>query len=147
MAAPARRPAITASVSEFEASRLAPCTPVLAASPTAYRPAMLVWPSMSSCAGVLRDQEGLTTLVRALDGAAGARVESAGNVRDKDLDLQTVEATNLHAVSAMIAAAALRRAESRGCHRRADAPGTAAEPWHTLVRWDGRRLLAAEEAL
>ena len=103
--------------------------------------------AMSSCAGVLRDQAGLTTLVRALDGAAGARVESAGNVRDKDLDLQTVEATNLHAVSAMIAAAALRRAESRGCHRRADAPGTAAAPWHTLVRWDGRRLLAAEEAL
>jgi L-aspartate oxidase len=122
--------------------------------------------AMSSCAGVLRDQEGLATLVRALDGAAGARlesagnvgvraldgaagarVESAGNVRDKGLDLQTVEATNLHAVSAVIAAAALRRAESRGCHRRADAPGTAAEPWHTLVRWDGRRLLVTEEAL
>jgi L-aspartate oxidase len=103
--------------------------------------------AMSSCAGVLRDQEGLATLVRALDGAAGARVESAGNVRDKGLDLQTVEATNLHAVSAVIAAAALRRAESRGCHRRADAPGIAAEPWHTLVRWDGRRLLVTEEAL
>jgi aspartate oxidase len=102
---------------------------------------------MSSCAGVLRDQEGLTALVRALDGAAGARLESAGNVRDKGLDLQTVEATNLHAVSGVIAAAALRRAESRGCHRRADAPGTAAEPWHTLVRWDGRRLLVTEEAL
>jgi L-aspartate oxidase len=103
--------------------------------------------AMSSCAGVLRDQEGLATLVRALDGAAGARVESAGIVRDKGLDLQTVEATNLHAVSGVIAAAALRRAESRGCHRRADAPGTAAEPWHTLVRWDGRRLSLTEEAL
>jgi L-aspartate oxidase len=103
--------------------------------------------AMSSCAGVLRDHEGLATLVRALNGAAGARVESAGNVRDKGLDLQTVEATNLHAVSAVIAAAASRRAESRGCHRRADAPGTAAEPWHTLVRWDGRRLLVTEEAL
>ena len=32
---PARRPAISASVSELEASRLAPCTPVEAASPTA----------------------------------------------------------------------------------------------------------------
>jgi len=103
--------------------------------------------AMSSSAGVLRDHEGLASLVRALDGAAGARLESAGNVRDKGLDLQTVEATNLHAVSAVIAAAALRRAESRGCHRRADAPGTAAEPWHTLVRWDGRRLLVTEEAL
>jgi len=103
--------------------------------------------AMSSYAGVLRDQEGLVTLVRALDGAAGARVESAGNVRDKGLDLQTVEATNLHAVSGVIAATALRRAESRGCHRRADAPSTAAEPWHTLVRWDGRRLSVTEEAL
>ena len=103
--------------------------------------------AMSGHAGVLRDQEGLATLVRALDGAAGARVESAGNVRDTGLDLQTVEATNLHAVSAVIAAAALRRTESRGCHRRADAPGSAAEPWHTLVRWNGRRLLVTEEAL
>ena len=36
---PARRPVIIASVSELEASRFAPCTPVEAASPTAYSPA------------------------------------------------------------------------------------------------------------
>ena len=35
---PARRPVIRASVRELDARRLAPCTPVDAASPTAYRP-------------------------------------------------------------------------------------------------------------
>jgi aspartate oxidase len=53
----------------------------------------------------------------------------------------------VHAASALIAAAALRRAESRGCHRRSDAPQTARDAWHTLVRWDGRRLHVTEEAL
>jgi aspartate oxidase len=51
-----------------------------------------------------------------------------------------VEAANLHAVSALIAAAARRRTESRGCHRRRDAPRTAADARHTLARWDGVRI-------
>jgi L-aspartate oxidase len=103
--------------------------------------------AMSRYAGVMRDAGGLRELVRVLSGVSGAVVESGAFVRDKDLDLQTVEATNAHTVSALIAAAALRRQESRGCHRRRDAPATAAAPWHTLVRWDGRRLVAGEEAL
>ncbi|HEY7264702.1 MAG TPA: FAD-binding protein [Trebonia sp.] len=103
--------------------------------------------AMSRYAGVMRDAAGLRELVRVLSGVSGAVVESGAFVRDKDLDRETVEATNLHTVSALIAAAALRRQESRGCHRRRDAPGTAAAPWHTLVRWDGRRLVAGEEAL
>jgi L-aspartate oxidase len=103
--------------------------------------------AMSGYAGVLRDREGLRTLVRTAGRMEGARAESGRYVRAKDLDAQTVEATNLHTVSALIAAAALRRAESRGCHRRRDAPETAADPWHTMVRWDGRRLLVTEEAL
>ncbi len=37
-----------ASVSELEASRFAPCTPVAATSPTAYSPATLVRPVMSA---------------------------------------------------------------------------------------------------
>ena len=45
---PARRPVISASVSELDASRLAPCTPVDAASPTAYSPGTVVRPSMSA---------------------------------------------------------------------------------------------------
>ncbi len=113
----------------------------------AGRPALAA--AMSRDAGVLRDREGLTRLVRTLDRAEGARRESGGIVRDRDgdLDLATVEATNLHAASALIAAAALARAESRGCHRRRDAPGTAAQAWHTLARWDGRRLRVTEEAV
>ena len=103
--------------------------------------------AMSGQAGVLRDSGGLRALIRTIEGMRGARAESVELVRDKKLDLQTVEATSLHTVSALIAAAALRRAESRGAHRRRDAPGSAAEPWHTLARWDGRRLVVTEEAL
>jgi len=103
--------------------------------------------AMSRHAGVLRDSGGLAVLVRTLEGARGARAESGAYVRDKGLDSQTVEATNLHTVSALIAAAALRRAESRGCHRRRDAPGMAAAPRHSLVRWDGRKLMVAEEPM
>jgi L-aspartate oxidase len=102
---------------------------------------------MSRYAGVMRDQGGLERLVRTLEGTEGARRETADTVRDTDLDLATVEATNLHAVSAMIAAGALRRAESRGCHRRLDTPETAREAWHTLVRWDGRRLRVTRRAV
>ena len=42
---PVRRPVIRASVRELEARRLAPCTPVEAASPTAYSPGTEVRPS------------------------------------------------------------------------------------------------------
>jgi succinate dehydrogenase/fumarate reductase flavoprotein subunit len=54
--------------------------------------------------------------------------------------LATAEATNLHVVSALIATAALRRTESRGSHRRGDAPATAARARHTLARLDGGNL-------
>ena len=103
--------------------------------------------AMERSAGVMREAGGLRELVHVLGGVNGADGESGAYVRDKDLDLGTVEATNLHAVSTLIAVAALRREESRGCHRRRDAPGTAAAPWHTLVRWDGQRLVIREEAL
>jgi L-aspartate oxidase len=107
------------------------------------RPALAA--AMSRYAGVLRDRDGLERLTRTLERAEGARRE--GNVEDADLNLATLEATNVHAASALIATAALRRAESRGCHRRSDAPHTARDAWHTLVRWDGRRLHVTEEAL
>jgi L-aspartate oxidase len=67
--------------------------------------------AMSRGAGVLRDRAGLERLLGALDSAPGC---------DR-LDLATVEATNLHTVSTLVARAALARRESRGCHRRADA--------------------------
>ena len=81
----------------------------------------------------------------------GAVGESPGSVRDEDLgfdlDLEAVEAANLRVVSGLIAAGALRRAESRGCHRRRDVPGTAERPWHTVLRWDGQELVVTEEEL
>ena len=81
----------------------------------------------------------------------GAGGESPGSVRDEDLgvdlDLEAVEAANLRVVSGLIAAGALRRAESRGCHRRRDASGTAERPWHTVLRWDGQELVVNEEEL
>jgi L-aspartate oxidase len=82
--------------------------------------------------------------VRSTWGEGNALVPDAWGV---GLDLETVEAGNLRLVSLLIAAGALRRAESRGCHRRRDAAVTAAAPWHTLARWDGRELVVTEEEL
>jgi L-aspartate oxidase len=72
------------------------------------RPALAA--AMSRHAGVLRDETGLHELLRSLSHAP------AGGM----LDLPTVEATNLHTVSTLVAEAALARRESRGCHRRSD---------------------------
>ena len=94
--------------------------------------------AMSRYAGVMRDREGLQHLMKVLDGAPAG---------DAPLDLASVEAANLYTVSALIAAAALHRAESRGSHRRADAPETARSARHTLARCDGGRIhLDWEEA-
>jgi L-aspartate oxidase len=76
---------------------------------------------MSRHAGVVRDREGLEHVLSILGATA---VGEPG-----PLDLATVEATNLHTASLVLAFAALRREESRGCHRRRDfaasAPGFA----------------------
>jgi L-aspartate oxidase len=109
--------------------------------------------AMSRWAGVMRDGEGLARLVgllgaTAVDEAGGleaaAAVRGAGEV---ELDLAAVEAQSLRTVSLLIAAGARQRAESRGCHRRRDAAGTAAAPSHTLIRFDGQRLVVTEEEL
>jgi L-aspartate oxidase len=82
-------------------------------------------------AGVLRDGDGLNRLAGAL--AAVPRL-AAGS----PLDLAAVEATALHTVATVLAAAAATRPESRGCHRRTDAPGTRPEWQVRLVhRLDG----------
>ena len=92
------------------------CRPVLASA-------------MSRYAGVMRDAAGLERLLQIIEGAP----------RDPDgpLTLAAVEAANLRAVSTLIATAALRRAESRGAHRRSDAPETAPAARHTLARRHG----------
>jgi L-aspartate oxidase len=102
--------------------------------------------AMSRWAGVLRDADGLAALLEKIAGGT----EGAATVLDRgvlDLELAEVEAANLRTVSLLIAAGARRRAESRGCHRRRDAAGTATAPWHTLLRVEGRELLVTEEKI
>jgi L-aspartate oxidase len=80
---------------------------------------------MSKYAGVLRDREGLETLLETLD--------STMTSAHTDLDLMTLEATNLHASSILVASAALLREESRGCHRRSDF-GETSDAWgHSIT--------------
>src|SRR5216683_4658037 len=84
--------------------------------------------AMSRDAGVLRRREDLERLVQALRQARPAGVR---------LDLATVEATSLHAVSVLVAASALGRAESRGCHRWRDTPASGDDSArHTVLRVD-----------
>ena len=105
--------------------RLPPAGPGVA---PAVRPALAA--AMSRHAGVLRDRKNLERLRQALDQAPPARSGPAGP------DLATVEATNLHAVSVLVAVSALARAESRGCHRWRDTPPvtSAGRARHTVLR-------------
>jgi L-aspartate oxidase len=82
----------------------------------AVRPTLAA--AMSRYAGVLRDPDGLEQLRDQLDQAPPARPERApGSPSLPSLDLDTVEATNLHLVSVLLTVAALARTESRGAHR------------------------------
>jgi L-aspartate oxidase len=98
----------------------------------AARPAMAAATTLH--AGVVRDADGLgqlAALVTAVPRLGPAAVP----------DLAAVETTALHAVTTVLATAALARAESRGCHRRLDAPETRPEWQLRLVHrldHDGR---------
>jgi L-aspartate oxidase len=81
--------------------------------------------AMSRHAGVVRDRDGLELLAGLLEQAPPG---------GGDPDLATVEATSLHALSVLVTASALARAESRGCHRWRDVPSTSGQPArHTVV--------------
>jgi L-aspartate oxidase len=83
------------------------------------------WPTAeaaSARAGVLRSGPELSALIGYLEAVA----VTSGPARD----LATIEATNLHTVTRLLAIAALARQESRGCHQRLDFP--ARDP-----RWRG----------
>lgn len=95
--------------------------------------------AMSRHAGVMRDAEGLSRLARIIEAAPSP--EGAAS----PASLAVAEATSLHAASALIAAAAAHRRESRGAHRRRDAPAAAAWARHTLARWDGQRIRVSWE--
>lgn len=71
-------------------------------------------------AGVVRDAAGLAELTGLL--RATPRLGP-----DVELDAAALETTALHTVATLLAAAAGARSESRGCHRRLDAPVTRPE--------------------
>ena len=93
----------------------------------AGRPALAA--AMSRHAGVARDREGLEHLQQTLGQARTA---------SRPLDLASAEAASLHTVSVLVAAAALARSESRGCHRWRNMPlaGRDAGARHTVLRVD-----------
>jgi L-aspartate oxidase len=67
---------------------------------------------MSQHAGVLRTRDGLDALLETLDTTPPSSA--------RELDVATLEATNLHTASLLLVSAASVREESRGCHRRSD---------------------------
>jgi L-aspartate oxidase len=81
--------------------------------------------ALSRRLGVVRDAAGIESVL-----AAAARRPPARPVgsAETSLTLADVEALSLHTVSTAVAAAALVRAESRGCHRRDDHPA-ASDQW------------------
>ncbi|TQN43968.1 L-aspartate oxidase [Blastococcus colisei] len=115
----------------------------------AARPALAA--ATTRHAGVVRDAAGLTELA----GLLGALPRTGP---DAVLDAAAVETTALHTVATLLAAAALTRTESRGCHRRLDAPGTRPE-WqvrlvhrldrsgHVHTRTEPVRTLAAAQVV
>ncbi len=120
--------------------RLPPAGPGV--SPAARTP---LASAMSRHAGVARDHEGLERLAGMLEQAPpGDGPDHRRGRRAAGPDLATVEATSLHTVSVLVAASALARAESRGCHRWRDVPATSDEPArHTVLRVDGGQLRLA----
>jgi L-aspartate oxidase len=94
--------------------------------------------AMSAHAGVVRDPVELEGLLATLARAPAA---------DGALDLATVEATSLHTVAALVAVAALARAESRGCHRwRGVPPSEAGQGSSSVWRCDGGQVRPAAPA-
>ena len=92
---------------------------------------------LSTNVGVLRDGPGLDEALESLRGVPG----SAGAA----LDLDLLEATNLHTVSLLVTTAASRREESRGSHRRRDFPEPA-DRWRSPIELrvkDGEVLVEA----
>jgi L-aspartate oxidase len=91
--------------------------------------------ALSRHAGVARTAAGLERVLHHLAAAPSMRRSPA---RSGGPTLEDVEALSLHTVSTAVAAAALVREESRGCHRRDDHPATS-DHWRRrlTVRADG----------
>ncbi|MFG1998719.1 hypothetical protein ACGFNU_06185 [Spirillospora sp. NPDC048911] len=84
---------------------------------------------MTSCAGVLRNAEGLAAAGRELAAMAAGASRVAPCV-------EAWEVTNLHTVATAIVAAARRREETRGSHWREDFPERDDAAWrgHLVTR-------------
>jgi L-aspartate oxidase len=74
--------------------------------------------------GVVRTADGIQEVLDTADCCAPARANSEDQ---QPISLDDIEALSLHTVSTAVAAAALAREESRGCHRRDDFPTTSAD--------------------
>jgi L-aspartate oxidase len=77
--------------------------------------------TLSSDVGVVRTEDGLQRALKELDAVPAMQPSAAGSAH---MSVAEVEALSLHTVSTLVAAAALVREESRGCHRRDDHPAT-----------------------
>ncbi|MET9348150.1 L-aspartate oxidase [Streptomyces termitum] len=88
---------------------------------------------MTQGAGVLRSAAGLTDAADALE-ALRQDAEEGGKAAEPGVD--SWETTNLLCVARVLAAAALEREETRGCHWREDRPDRDDERWrrHLVVR-------------
>ncbi|HEX4661095.1 MAG TPA: L-aspartate oxidase [Streptosporangiaceae bacterium] len=103
--------------------------------------------AMSRHAGVVRDHAGLERLAALLEQAPAAEGQPDHRRRAPGPDLATVEATSLHTASVLVAASALARSESRGCHRWRGVPATSGEPArHTVVQAGDGQLRVAGSA-
>jgi len=94
--------------------------------------------TMSKHVGVLRRPEGLQTAIDTLAEVAGQSSSDVVATR------RNFEATNILMVATAVAATALARTESRGCHRRTDTPDQR-DVWkrHLSVSIDGGSLVIA----
>jgi L-aspartate oxidase len=90
--------------------------------------------TMSADASVLRDGAGLRRLAQVLATATDRRLISRADVEDASLTL----------TARAVAAAALERTESRGCHHRSDFPGTDVTAYSSVVRLDAEGRLAVD---
>ncbi|MFD5000472.1 hypothetical protein ACFWNM_30830, partial [Streptomyces buecherae] len=100
---------------------------------------------MTAGAGVLRSAESLGRAAEQLDRLheeAARALEADGKTAEPGVE--TWEATNLLLVARVLVAAALRRAETRGCHWREDRPDRDDATWgrHLLVTLRPDRTLA-----
>ena len=115
--------------------------PVPAGPGTAIDPAArtAITAATTRHAGVLRDGAGL--------GRLAAELARMPTLDGAPPDLAAIEATALHTVATLLAVSAAARTESRGCHRRADAPDPRPEWEVRLVhrRDDAGRLCTRTE--